>query len=54
MKPTFWTCGCGHRQITPRAPGTPVCDACGLPAPFTIAPPKGQGGFAFEEVPDGK
>ena len=46
MKPRFWTCGCGRKNVT-RERGTPVCEACGKVAKFTVAPPKGQGGFDF-------
>jgi hypothetical protein len=46
MKPRFWTCGCGRKNVT-RERGTPVCEGCGKVAQFTIAPPKGQGGFDF-------
>jgi hypothetical protein len=46
MKPRWWTCGCGARNVT-RELGTPVCAACSKPASFTIKPPQGQGGFDF-------
>ena len=46
MKPRFWTCGCGRKNVT-REPGTPQCAGCGKPAQFSVAPPKGQGGFDF-------
>ena len=47
MKAVWWTCGCGKKQVH-RGRGTPVCEACGKTAKFTVAPPKGQRGFDFE------
>ena len=52
MRPVWWTCGCGKRQITRQrgdapAAGLRVSVACGKPAGFTIDPPKGQGGLEF-------
>jgi hypothetical protein len=46
LKPKWWTCACGKAQMTVAA-GTPVCEACGKPAPFTREAPRGQGGFDF-------
>jgi hypothetical protein len=46
MKLVWWTCGCGKRNVS-RERGTPVCEACGKRATFTVEPPKGQGGFDF-------
>lgn len=46
MKMRWWTCRCGKRQ-TYCGMGTPVCESCGKPAPFTPEAPKGQGGFDF-------
>lgn len=46
MKTKWWTCACGKAQMTTAA-GTPVCEACGKPAPFTREAPRGQGGFDF-------
>lgn len=48
MKAKWWTCGCGKKQVH-RGLGTPVCVACGKRAMFTVEPPRGQGGFDFEE-----
>lgn len=47
MRTKWWTCQCGAKQMTPHVPGTPVCNECGAPAPFTVAAPKGQSGFGF-------
>lgn len=49
MKAKWWTCGCGKKQVH-RGLGTPVCEACGKRATFTVEPPRGQGGFDFEAV----
>jgi hypothetical protein len=49
MKTKWWTCQCGKAQMTTAA-GTPVCEACGKPAPFTREAPRGQGGFDFGVV----
>ena len=46
MKPRWWTCGCGRKNVT-RERETPKCVGCGKDASFTVAPPKGQGGFDF-------
>jgi len=53
MKAVWWTCGCGKKQVH-RGRGTPVCEACGKTAKFTVAPPKGQRGFDFARAEGGK
>lgn len=52
MKPKWWTCGCGRKNVT-RDLGTPVCEGCGKPAAFTIGAPRGQGGFDFGDAQKG-
>lgn len=46
MKPVWWTCGCGEKQMSTGF-GRPKCQACGKDAQFAPPPPKGQQGFAF-------
>jgi hypothetical protein len=53
MQTKWWTCGCGQAQ-THRGSGTPVCESCGKAAPFTVATPRGQGGFDFADESDRK
>ncbi len=47
MKPLWWTCGCGRKNVSDRSKGKPVCKGCGKAATFDVGPPKGQGGFDF-------
>lgn len=51
MKTKWWTCVCGKAQLHAGS-GTPVCEACGKAAPFTVPPPRGQGGFDFGAAGD--
>lgn len=53
MKPRWWTCGCGNKNVT-RDLGKPVCDGCGKAAGFAVEPPRGQAGFDFGPEPAGK
>lgn len=49
MKPIWWTCGCGLKQLS-YGFGTPVCKGCEKPAGFSIDPPKEQAGLDFGQT----
>jgi hypothetical protein len=50
MRPVWWTCGCGRRQVS-RGAGRPECVSCGKLAGFAIDAPSGQEGLGFAPEP---
>ncbi len=53
MKPRFWTCGCGRKNVS-RETGRPKCVGCGKDAAFAIEHPRGQGGLDFKMEEESK